>query len=143
MSYNYDYDMKYTDNPYIDILVHNTKIMGINSVVKNEREALKYETLESRSASNNMISYKQGYPVDSNFMPSEYVEMNRYYRMLSGQPPFPTSAEISAYQEEYGKLANLTPLYSSKYIPLDEYQNYISNSNYFKNRRIRYCPFIY
>jgi hypothetical protein len=38
-------------------------------------------------------------------MPSEYVEMNRYYRMLSGQPPFPTSAEISAYQEEYGKLA--------------------------------------
>jgi hypothetical protein len=59
MSYNYDYDMKYTDNPYIDILVHNTKIMGINSVVKNEREALKYETLESRSASNNMISYKQ------------------------------------------------------------------------------------
>ena len=25
---------------------------------------------------------------------------------------------------------NLTPLYSSKYIPLDEYQNYISNSNY-------------
>ena len=130
MSYNYDYDMKYTDNPYIDLLVHNTKIMGINSVVKNEREALKYETLESRSASNNMISYKQGYPVDSNFMPSEYVEMNRYYRMLSGQPPFPTSAEISAYQEEYGKLANLTPLYSSKYIPLDEYQNYISNSNY-------------
>lgn len=129
MSYNYDYNMKYTDNPYIDLLVHNTKLMGINSVVKNEREALKYETLESRSASNNMISYKQGYPVDPDFIPENYVEMNRYYRILSGQPPFPTNEEIALYKKEYGNTADLSPLYISKYIPLEPYQ-YLIKENY-------------
>ena len=80
MSYNYDYDMKYTDNPYIDLLVHNTKIMAINSVVKNETEALNYETLESRSESDKMISYKQGHPIDPNYNPDDYVELNNYLK---------------------------------------------------------------
>ena len=130
MSYNYDYDMKYTDNPYIDLLVHNTKIMAINSVVKNETEALNYETLESRSESDKMISYKQGHPIDPNYNPDDYVELNNYYRMLEGSPPFPSKAEIQAYQKENGSNADLSPLYRSKYIPLDQYQDMISDNAY-------------
>lgn len=34
--YNYDFDMKYTDNPYIDLIVNCVKILGMNAVVKNE-----------------------------------------------------------------------------------------------------------
>ena len=55
MSYNYSFNIKYTQNPYVDLLVLYTKTMGMNSVIKNEREALKYETLRSRQTSNKMI----------------------------------------------------------------------------------------
>lgn len=132
MSYNYDYDMKYTDNPYIDLLVHNTKLMAINSVVKNEREALKYETLESRRASDILISYKAGIPISTDaFVEENYVEMNRYYRMLAGLPPFPTNSEITAYRDENGGInTNLDPLYQSKYIPLSQYQSMVPENTY-------------
>ena len=40
--YNYDFDMKYTDNPYIDLIVNCVKILGMNAVVKNENQALHY-----------------------------------------------------------------------------------------------------
>ena len=122
---NYSYDMKYTDNPYIDLLVYETKNMAANCIVKNEREALKYETLESRKASNDLISYKDGYPVSESFDPDFYTETNRYYRMLNGEPPLPTKEEIQAFQDENGVNADIWPLYESKYIPLD---NYISTN---------------
>ena len=60
MSFNYEYDIKYTDNPYIDLIVHLTKNMVMNCVVKNERTALKYETVVSRERSNKLIKYKKG-----------------------------------------------------------------------------------
>lgn len=125
MSYNYNYDMKYTDNPYIDLLVHNTKIMAINSVVKNEAEALRHETLESRTESNKMISYRQGYPVDEFYDDSSYNEFNNYYRRLAGLPPYPTRAELNAYQEEHGYSVDLTPVYRSKYIIMTPYADMI------------------
>lgn len=60
MGYKYEYNIKYTDNPYIDLLVHQTKNMAINSVIKNERTALKYETEQSRTDSDELIRYRLG-----------------------------------------------------------------------------------
>lgn len=127
MGYDISYKMKYTDNPYVDLLVHETKNMAINSIVKNEREALRYETLESRTESDKMISARQGVPIDPNYNVDNYVESNRYYRILSGQPPFPTDEEIKAYKEEYGNNADISKLYYSKYINLRDYEMYLTD----------------
>ena len=40
MGINFDFDMKFTDNPYIDLIVHSVKILGMNAVIKNENQAL-------------------------------------------------------------------------------------------------------
>lgn len=40
----YDVDRVYTDNPFIDNLIYYSKYLALNSVIKNEDEALRYET---------------------------------------------------------------------------------------------------
>ena len=32
MKYNYEFDMKHTDNPYIDLIVNCVKILGMNAM---------------------------------------------------------------------------------------------------------------
>ncbi|MGN1393030.1 MAG: hypothetical protein ACI4V7_03100 [Succinivibrionaceae bacterium] len=131
MSFNYEYDIKYTDNPYIDLLVHLTKNMVMNCVVKNERTALKYETVVSRERSNKLIKYKRGKLYElPDYDESEYVEANNYYRMLQGLPPYPTESELKAYREKYGENADIQPLYEAFYIPLDPYIYMITSSEY-------------
>ena len=49
-----------TENPFIDELVYNMKLLAINSVVKDEEEALYYETLESLKAADLYIACKEG-----------------------------------------------------------------------------------
>lgn len=49
-----------TENPFIDELVYNVKLLAINSVVKDEEEALKYETVESLKAADLFIACKEG-----------------------------------------------------------------------------------
>ena len=60
MKYNYEFDMKYTDNPYIDIIVQCVKILGMNAVVKNENQALHYEDVRSAKYATDYITFKEG-----------------------------------------------------------------------------------
>ena len=60
MKYNYEFDMKYTDNPYIDIIVQCVKILGMNAVVKNENQALHYEDVRSAKHATDYITFKEG-----------------------------------------------------------------------------------
>ena len=145
MKYNYNYDvkMRYTDNPYIDLLVYYTKFMGINCIVKNEREALKYETLESRQESNRLIAYKQGVHLSEPFFEDSYEEKNNYYRMLNGQPPLPSSEEEESYVKKYGS-STLDPLTGHvkvlleyAYIPMGQYQHMVPE-DYFLNLSERF-----
>lgn len=128
MSYNYSFDIKYTQNPYVDLLVLYTKTMGMNSVIKNEREALKYETLRSRQTSNKMICLKEGIPIDDSPFASldEYFEWNAYYRMLYGLPPAYTEAEEKVYMkshlnDELPSDGIIKELYERYFIPMDQY----------------------
>ena len=131
MSFNYEYDIKYTDNPYIDLIVHLTKNMVMNCVVKNERTALKYETVVSRERSNKLIKYKKGKLYElPDYDESEYVEANNYYRMLQGLPPYPTESELKAYREKYGENADTQSLYEASYISLDPYIYMITSTEY-------------
>ena len=83
--YNYEFDMKYTDNPYIDLIVNCVKILGMNAVVKNENQALHYEDARSSIEAAKLIKYKEGYwkeSKDGPFSEDTYMEWNSYYRML-------------------------------------------------------------
>ena len=46
----------YTDNPYMDVLIYNTKILALGSVAKNQTEADKYETINTIKASDIYIA---------------------------------------------------------------------------------------
>ena len=88
--YNYDFDMKYTDNPYIDLIVNCVKILGMNAVVKNENQALHYEDSRSAIEASKLMKYKEGHwntAKDGYFDEDYYMEWNSYYRMLNGLPP--------------------------------------------------------
>lgn len=127
MSFNYEYKIKYTNNPYIDLLVHQTKNMVMNSVVKNERTALKYETESSRTSSDNYIRYKLGKLTElPDYDPDEYEEQNNYYRMLEGLPPIPMDSDLQAFYEKYGSTADVNILYEAAYIPLNPYLEMIT-----------------
>ena len=52
--------MKYTDNPYIDLIVNCVKILGMNAITKNENQALHYEDLRSSMAAGKFIKFKEG-----------------------------------------------------------------------------------
>lgn len=88
-------EMVYSDNPYVDILVHYTKQLTIESIVKDSTEADNNETIESRNASLMYINtIRKKIPVD------DYVETNAYYRLLAGLPPIPTEDEKIYYLAE-------------------------------------------
>lgn len=136
MKHNYDIKMSYTDNPYIDLLVYHTKCMALNCIVKNENEALKYETLESRQESNKLIAFKQGMKMKEPFYEESYEEKNNYYRKLNGLPPLPSSDEEEAYIKKYGyntvdpMTGHVKELLEYAYIPMEQYQHMIPEDNY-------------
>lgn len=83
-------NMVYSENPYVDVLVHYTKQLITDSIVKDAAEENKYETLQSRTGSlNYMHAYRNSDDPDS----IEYTEFNNYIRLLNGEPPIPTPEE--------------------------------------------------
>ena len=58
MSYNDK--MVYTENPYVDIIVHNVKQLGIGTVLKMEDNALAKETLESKRNADFLLMCMEG-----------------------------------------------------------------------------------
>ena len=114
MKYNYEFDMKYTDNPYIDIIVNCVKILGMNAVVKNENQAMHYEDKRSAKAAADYIKYKEGHwDKDYIFNDTLYVEWNSYYRMLNGLPPIYSLAEEIEYLRQLGTEVDEDQLYTT------------------------------
>lgn len=111
--------MVYSDNPYIDILVHYTKLMTIESIVKDEAEADLNETIESRNASliyvNNTLKNRY----------VDYEEKNSYYRLLGGLPPIPTQDEQIRYISEN---PNKDPL-KMYWVPIAEYKYILDDAD--------------
>lgn len=135
MKYNYEFDMKHTDNPYIDLIVNCVKILGMNAIVKNENEALHYEDTRSASAAAKYIKFKEGAwdPIkDGNYFEDMYMEWNSYYRMLNGLPPAYTMKEEKDYLAETGSgdevyddigCAHVIPeLYKRYFIDMSNYE---------------------
>ena len=135
MRYNYEFDMKYTDNPYVDIIVQCTKILGMNAVVKNENQALHYEDKRSNDNAIELIKYIDGQRnelKEGKFIMDRYFEWNSYYRMLYGLPPAYTENDEMAYlhatgygkeiYRDYGNGTFLIPaLYELYFIDVTQY----------------------
>lgn len=120
-------DFKYTDNPYIDLLVYNLKILTLNCIVKDEERASKYESVESARAGANMIAYMNGWNNSQfengfSYDLSVYTEYNNYYRMLWGLPKLFSMEELSRYNSTKEEPVSLSTLNASTYILLDQYQ---------------------
>ena len=62
-------NMVYSDNPYMDVLVYNTKQLAYGAVVKNQEEADKYETAESIRESDRYIACMEGRAYFELFVP--------------------------------------------------------------------------
>ena len=127
MKYNYEFDMKYTDNPYIDIIVQCVKILGMNAVVKNENQALHYEDVRSAKLSNDYIKWKEGYwdeNKDGPYYEERYMEWNSYYRMLYGLPPAYTLADEKAYLDATGYGDEIYEDIGNAYVIPDLYKRY-------------------
>ena len=134
MKYNYEFDMKYTDNPYIDIIVQCVKILGMNAVVKNENQALHYEDVRSAKHATDYITFKEGNWNEQEkgaYWEEKYFEWNSYYRMLYGLPPMYTLNDEKAYldstgygdeiYEDIGNAWVIPELYKRYFIDMSQY----------------------
>ena len=126
--HNDKYPMKYTDNPYVDILVNSLKNISIGCVIKDEDLAYSKETLESRTQSNDYMAYKSGRDIDG-YDEFNYIELNNYYRRMMGLPDLPSDQEIKAFYDAHGNASDITPLYEKYYIYLEEYQDMIPETS--------------
>ena len=59
----------YSDNPYMDVLVYNTKVLAQGVVIKNQTEADKYETLDTIKASDIYLACVEGRSYFDIFIP--------------------------------------------------------------------------
>lgn len=64
-----DIQMIYSDNPYMDVLVYNTKVLAQGVVIKNQTEADKYETLDTIKASDIYLACVEGRSYFDIFIP--------------------------------------------------------------------------
>lgn len=64
-----DIQMIYSDNPYMDVLVYNTKVLAQGAVIKNQTEADKYETLDTIKASDIYLACVEGRSYFDIFIP--------------------------------------------------------------------------
>lgn len=55
----YKVDKIYTESPYVDEIVYYTKLLAVNTIIKNEQEALNNETLESLKNASMFIQCKE------------------------------------------------------------------------------------
>ena len=134
--YNHEFDMKYTDNPYIDLIVNCVKILGMNAVIKNENQALHYEDARSATLSAQYMKYKEGNwnrAKDGEYSELSYMEWNSYYRMLNGLPPAYTLNDENAYfaatgydnsiYEDIGCAYIIPELYKKYFIDVGQYDD--------------------
>lgn len=59
-SMSLDIKMNYTENPYIDIIVYYTQLLGIDTVLKMQEQAELHETVESLKHADMLIMCKEG-----------------------------------------------------------------------------------
>lgn len=133
--YNYDFDMKYTDNPYIDLIVNCVKILGMNAVIKNENQALHYEDSRSVLESTKLIKYKEGHwdvIKDGHFDEDYYMEWNSYYRMLNGLPPAYSLNDEKAYLNAMGYGNSIFEDIGNAYVIPDLYKRYFIDMGQYK-----------
>lgn len=134
--YNYEFDMKYTDNPYIDLIVNCVKILGMNAVVKNENQSLHYEDARSALEASKYMKFMEGnwnYAKDGDYNEFMYMEWNSYYRMLNGLPPAYTLNDENAYfqatgysnvvYEDIGLTSIIPELYKRYFIDMGDYDD--------------------
>ena len=135
--YDYTFKMKYTDNPYIDLIVNCVKILGMNAITKNENQALHYEDLRSSMAAGKYIKFKEGnwnQLKDGPYAEENYMEWNSYYRMLNGLPPAYTLNDEKAYlqatgyepediYEDIGTAFIIPELYKRYFIDMGQYKD--------------------
>lgn len=135
--YDYTFKMKYTDNPYIDLIVNCVKILGMNAITKNENQALHYEDLRSSMAAGKFIKFKEGnwnQIKDGPYAEYNYMEWNSYYRMLNGLPPAYTLNDEKAYlqatgyepediYEDIGPAFIIPELYKRYFIDMGQYKD--------------------
>lgn len=134
--YNYDFDMKYTDNPYIDLIVNCVKILGMNAVVKNENQALHYEDSRSAIEASKLMKYKEGHwntAKDGYFDEDYYMEWNSYYRMLNGLPPAYTLNDEKAYLDATGYGNSVFEDIGNAYVIPDLYKRYFIDVGPYKS----------
>ena len=58
MSLKFTEDILGTENPFVDLLMYNLKVLAFNSVIKDEFQANNYETKESAKAGELYIDCK-------------------------------------------------------------------------------------
>lgn len=51
--------MIYTENPYVDVMIYNLKVLAMGSIIKKDEDALKNETVETMQASDLYIECKE------------------------------------------------------------------------------------
>ena len=90
-----DIEKQYTDNPFVDNLIYYTKYLALNSVVKDNDEALNNETVDTLRAGDLYISCIEG-RTKYELFPSIPVEvLENYITKVSN---------IDMYAENYAKL---------------------------------------
>lgn len=140
--YNYEFDMKFTNNPYIDLIVNCVKILGMNAVVKNENQALHYEDARSATEAAKLIKYKEGHwdrIKNGEYNEYCYMEWNSYYRMLNGLPPAYSLNDEKAYFSATGFTNDIYEDIGNAYIVPELYKRYfIDMGQYDENLSGRY-----
>ncbi|MBP5598469.1 MAG: hypothetical protein J6Y02_24090 [Pseudobutyrivibrio sp.] len=108
--------MIYSDNPYMDVLVFNTKLLASGAVVKNQTEADRYETVDTIKASDIYL---------------RCVEGTTYFELLIPYPSWVFDVCTSITDERLREICKqnneMTPEYAQEEV-CRIYTNYILNN---------------
>ena len=128
MSLKYEGRPVMTDNPFIDLLVYNIKILAYNSVIKDQQKADENETMESLKESGIYLSCIEGKAelglfneIPRSFLEQVGVEENQIeaYERTHDQFYIPDK-----YHKDLTKL--LMPWYIKNYVEKNEYYRMIT-----------------
>ena len=125
----------YSTNPFVDNIIYYAKLMGLNCTVKDEDEALQYETKETLRAADLLfacVEKSSKYDMFT-YIPKEilskYIESKSNLDLYS-QDPKALKAYLNSINrvDKSKKLANLNSLARTVYIDhYDIMDNYLSN----------------
>lgn len=129
----YEIEKTYSENPFVDEMIYYSKILALNSVVKDEEEALKNETPESLKAGELYIQCVEGrakYEMFESF-PEEILEKyivvkSNIDMMAENEGAFSAYMNSLGLAERTELLKNLSKLANTIYIDhYDIMKNYI------------------